>query len=85
MLHEKERSIMTNRETIIHWASDIIPAVFKAEDALTKAKPEWKERLGKLGTPEGTEDPHLVTMEYCMEIAKIIVTEGVDYVPDGSI
>lgn len=29
---------MTNREAIIRWAESIIPAVFKAEDALKKAK-----------------------------------------------
>ena len=75
---------MTNRECIDRWAEQIIPAVFKAEDALQKAVPEWKERLRKLGTPEG-EDPHKVAKEYCREIATIIVTQGVDYVPDGSI
>lgn len=39
---------MTNKEAIDHWAEQIIPAVFKAEDALQKEKPEWKERLRKL-------------------------------------
>lgn len=33
---------MTNKDTVDRWAEFIIPAVFKAEDALTKAKPEWK-------------------------------------------
>ena len=33
---------MTNKECIDRWAESIIPAVFKAEDALQKAKPEWK-------------------------------------------
>ena len=75
---------MTNKEAIDRWAEQIIPAVFKAEDALQKAKPEWKERLRKLGTQEG-EDPHKVAAEYCREIATIIVTQGSDYVPDGSI
>lgn len=75
---------MTNKETIDRWAKFIIPAVFKAEDALTKAKPEWKERLGKLGT-EGGEDPTKVSQEYCHEIATIIVKMGSDYEPDGSI
>ncbi len=75
---------MTNKETIDRWAESIIPAVFKAEDALQKAKPEWEERIRKLGTPEG-EDPHEVAEEYCHAIATIIVTQGVDYVPDGSI
>ena len=75
---------MTNKEAIDRWAEQIIPAVFKAEDALQKAKPEWNDRLRKLGTPEG-EDPHKVAAEYCRDIATIIVTQGVDYVPDGSI
>ena len=75
---------MTNKETIDRWAEYIIPAVFKAEDALTKVKPEWEERLAKLGEPDG-EDPHKVAEEYCREIATIIVTQGSDYEPDGSI
>lgn len=75
---------MTNKEAIDRWAESIIPAVFKAEDALQNAKPEWKERLRKLGTPEG-EDPHKVAEEYCREIATIIVKQGSDYEPDGSI
>jgi len=75
---------MTNKEAIDRWADSIIPAVFNAEDALQKAKPEWKERLAKLGQPGG-EDPHDIAEEYCREIATIIVTHGSDYVPDGTI
>lgn len=75
---------MTNKDTVDRWAEYIIPAVFKAEDALTKAKPEWNDRLRKLGTPEG-EDPHKVTEEYCREIATIIVKLGKDYQPDGTL
>lgn len=75
---------MTNKEAIDRWAGQIIPAVFKAEDALQKAKPEWKERLAKLGQPGG-EDPNKVAAEYCREIATIIVKQAVDYVPDGTI
>jgi surface antigen len=75
---------MTNKETIDRWAEQIIPAVFNAEDALQKAKPEWKERLKHLGELGG-EDPHKVAEEYCREIATIIVTQGSDYVPDGTI
>ena len=70
--------IMTNKETIDRWAEFIIPAVFKAEDALKKAKPEWEERLKRLGEPGG-EDPHRVADEYCREIATIIVKLGSDY------
>jgi len=75
---------MTNKEAIDRWAEQIIPAVFRAEDALQKTVPEWKERLKRLGEPNG-EDPHKVAEEYCREIARIIVTQGSDYVPDGSI
>ena len=75
---------MTNKETIDRWADSIIPAVFRAEDALQKAVPEWKERLKRLGEPGG-EDPHDVAEEYCREIATIIVTQGSDYMPDGTI
>lgn len=75
---------MTNKETIDRWAEYIIPAVFNAEEALKKAKPEWKERLKRLSEPGG-EDAHKVADEYCRDIARIIVTQGVDYVQDGSI
>jgi len=69
---------MTNKEAIDRWAKYIIPAVFKAEDALQKAKPEWKERLRKLGQPGG-EEPTKVSEEYCREIATIIVRMSPDY------
>lgn len=75
---------MTNKETIDCWAEMIIPVVFRAEDALHEAVPEWKERLKRLGEPGG-EDPHEVASEYCRTIAYIIVTQRSDYVPDGSI
>lgn len=75
---------MTNKEAIDRWAEYIIPAVFKAEDALQKAKPEWEERLRRLGEPGG-EPPGTVAEEYCREIATIIVKLGSDYEPDGSI
>ena len=42
---------MTNKETIDRWAEQIIPAVFRAEDALQKAKPGVEERLKNV-TPE---------------------------------
>ena len=69
---------MTNKEAIDRWAEYIIPAVFRAEDALKKAKPEWEERLRKLGTPEG-EDPYKLSQEYCRDIATIIVRMSPDY------
>lgn len=72
--------IMTNQEAITRWAENIVPAVFKAEDELTRTHPEWRERLRKLGTPEG-EDPHKVAHEYCTAIATIIVTNAEDYDP----
>ena len=72
---------MTNKEAIDRGAEQIIPAVFRAEDALQNAKPEWKERLKKLGQPGG-EDPHKVSEEYCREIATIIVRFGSDYDED---
>ena len=76
---------MTNKETIDRWAEQIIPAVFRAEDALQKAVPEWKERLAAINNGTSTEDPHEVAEEYCKAIAHIIVTQAIDYVPDGSI
>ena len=75
---------MTNKECVDRWAEHIIPAVFRAEDVLQKEKPEWVERLKRLGEPGG-EDPHDIAEEYCREIATIIVTQGIDYVPDGTI
>ena len=71
------KSGMTNAQTIDRWARYIIPAVFRAEDALQKAKPEWKERLEKLGEPGG-EDASKVAEEYCREIATIIVKQSKD-------
>jgi hypothetical protein len=76
---------MTNKECIDRWSEYIIPAVFKAEEALQKAVPEWKERLRRLSDVASEEDPHKVAKEYCTEIATIIVTQGSDYVPDGTI
>ena len=75
---------MTNKECIDRWAEYIIPAVFKAEDALQKAKPEWVERLAALNAGTSQEDGAKVVKEYCTEIATIIVTQGSDYEPDGT-
>ncbi len=76
---------MTNKETIDRWAEQIIPAVFKAEDALQKAVPEWKERLAALNAGTSKEDGAKVAKEYCQAIARIIVTQAADYEPDGTI
>ena len=76
---------MTNKEAIDRWAEQIIPAVFKAEDALLKEVPEWKERLAALNAGTSQEDSAKVAKEYCREIATIIVTQGSDYEPDGTI
>ena len=72
---------MTNKEAIDRWAEQIIPAVFKAEDALKKAKPEWKKKLKNVNGENGA----LLARLYYEEIATIIVMQGIDYVPDGSI
>jgi hypothetical protein len=76
---------MTNKETIDRWAEQIIPAVFKAEDALLKAVPEWKEQLAALNAGTSQEDGAKVAKEYCREIATIIVMQGSDYEPDETI
>jgi hypothetical protein len=76
---------MTNKEAIDRWADSIIPAVFKAEDALQKTVPEWKERLAALNDGTSKENPSEMAREYCQAIARIIVTQGSDYTPDGSI
>ena len=76
---------MTNKEAIDRWAEQIIPAVFKAEDALQKTVPEWKERLAALNAGTSKEEGAKVASEYCHAIAHIIVTQGLDYVPDGTI
>ena len=72
-----EKKKISNREAIERWAKFIIPAVFKAEDALQRAVPEWKERLRDIKPDEGTA----LAEEYCLEIAKIIVRQGTDYDP----
>ena len=66
---------MTNKEAIDRWAEYIIPAVFKAEDALQK------EKLANVSKENGA----LLARLYCEEIATIIVKMGSDYEPDGSI
>lgn len=72
---------MTNKETVERWAEFIIPVVFKAEDALLKERPEWKERLKNIIN----ENVSQISEQYCKEIATIIVKKGVDYKPDGTL
>lgn len=72
---------MTNKETVERWAEFIIPAVFKAEDALLKEHPEWKVILRKV-TDENAKE---IAAKYCKEIATIIVKGGIDYEPDGTL
>ena len=81
LFSEIKPRFMTNKEAIDRWAEYIIPAVFKAEDALQKAKPEWKEKLANVSKENGA----LLARLYCEEIATIIVKMGSDYEPDGSI
>jgi hypothetical protein len=66
---------MTNKECVERWAEYIIPAVFKAEDALLKTHPEWSERLANI--PE--DKVSVVAEEYCTAIAEIIVRASEDY------
>ena len=69
---------MKNKEAIDHWAKYIIPAVFRAEDRLTKEKPVWREWLSHVTPENGSE---LAEM-YCREIAEIIVRNSPDYDPN---
>jgi len=72
---------MTNKEAVERWARHIIPAVFRAEDALQKARPEWKERLKNVTDDNVSQ----IAEQYCTEIATIIVKYGSDYEPDGTL
>ena len=67
--------IMTNKECVERWAKYIIPAVFRAEDALLRNKPEWKERIAN-ATDDYMSD---LAKEYCTEIAEIIVRGAEDF------
>ena len=63
---------MTKKQLIEHWAADIIPAVFLAEEALQKSEPQWKELLAN----PNPEDVHEIASKYCHRIAEVIVTFG---------
>lgn len=67
--------VMTNKECVDRWAKYIIPAVFKAEDALLKEKPDWKKILSNIPADKGSE----IAEMYCREIAEIIVRASEDY------
>lgn len=60
---------MTTKETIKHWAKDIIPAVFLGETNLLKKHPEWKKRLKSVTD----ENRNVVAEAYCRAIAEEIV------------
>jgi len=64
---------MTKQETIERWAKYIIPAVFKAEDALQKAQPEWRTRLAALNDDTPHEVGEQLAKEYCTAVAEVIV------------
>lgn len=65
---------MTNKECVNRWAEYIIPAVFKAENALLKEKPEWKKMLENIPADNASE----IAAMYCREIAEIIVKASED-------
>ena len=62
------------QETIERWATYIIPAVFRAEDALKVKHPEWIAKLQNV-TAENKQE----TAEgYCRAIAEEIVFNSTD-------
>lgn len=61
---------MTREEAIKHWAEDIIPVVFKAEDKL-------RQQLLKV-LDEYKDDPTTALETYCHTIAKEIVSSTTD-------
>lgn len=60
---------MSKEELIKHWAEDIIPCVFMAEDELTRKHPEWRERLKNVTADKRQE----VAEKYCRAIAEEII------------
>jgi len=61
---------MTRKETIQHLAEDVIPAVFKAEDAL-------QDKLKKI-LAENKDDSERAAKLYCQAIAEEIVSHTPD-------
>lgn len=69
---------MTNEEAIEKWTA-AVARVFKAEDELHKVKPEWEKRLKFVLE----NDAPKIAMEYCRDIAEIIVKNVEDYKEEG--
>lgn len=61
---------MTREDTIRHWAEDIIPAVFKAED---KLRPQLKKIIA-----DNKDDHERAAHLYCKVIAEEIVSQTTD-------
>jgi hypothetical protein len=57
------------QETIERWAEYIIPAVFRAEDALKVKRPEWIAKLQNV-TAENMKE---TAESYCRAVAEEIV------------
>ncbi|MBQ7179791.1 MAG: hypothetical protein IJR87_00700 [Bacteroidaceae bacterium] len=65
---------MTKKEAVDRWAEFIIPAVFKAEEAISK---EWDERL-HAAPPMTREEQQQFADEYMTAIATEIVSHTSD-------
>ena len=61
---------MTKEQIIDHWATSIIPCVFKAENAVKIKHPEWIERLHNV-TAETMQE---MADGYCRAIAEEIIS-----------
>lgn len=61
---------MTRKETIQHWAEEVIPAVFQAEDAL-------QDKLKKI-LADNKDDHERAAKLYCQAIAEEIVSHTPD-------
>lgn len=68
---------ITKEEAIEKWTA-AVAQVFKAEDELHRVKPEWEKRLKYVFE----NDAPKIALEYCRDIAEIIVKEGEDYGSD---
>ena len=61
---------MTREEAIQHWAEDVIPAVFQAED---KLRPQLKKIIA-----DNNDDHERAAKLYCQAIAEEIVSHTPD-------